>query len=562
MTSTLPSRTASEKTAAGVFALFTTAYLLLHCWISSATKPLWMDELVSYTLATDPSFPHALSALAHGADGGFPSYYFAAWPVAHLLGTGEFCLRAVSSVFMAAGFGLLGGLLRRVYGLLPAMLAVTWSIGGSTLILYQNSELRFYADLIFSATVAVCGFDQLFRASQGTRWPVKAMAFTALGHALLVLCHPFGLAYSAAISFAALATALLLRPKDFLRAYLVSAVAGNACFLLWVRGFLQQTRIVAGKGLMPPPTVHDLITLYRETVPSYDDHFRVGAWITTHFRPLRQHLPAWTVFGGCIVVGALTIVSIWRSLPSGRPATSGNALPEPGETDAPRDRHLLLLAGILTLVPAGIWTVSHLGKSFCVPRYCIPSVAGCTIIYAGVFARLIRWTRLRGVWTLSAGRFAGGVAVALFVALYVVWPLAAAITTPDGYAPLRARIAREAHGVPVLSYPTAGFWQSSHYAPTNVYWFLLDRDTAYDPRNKNTYAVSEFEFSTVLMRFYPDLHILPGAEFLRRNPELIVDTASGDNFWYESRLRDSPAYTEKHVSGLPPTERWLMRTTQ
>ncbi len=218
---------------------------------------------------TDPSLIHALTAMAHGADGGFPSYYFAAWPVARLFGSGEWTIRMVSSVFVAAGFALLFGLLRRTYGLRPAMLAVTLSIGGSTLILYQNSEVRFYADLFFSTVVAVCGFDRIFRCAQRGRPAGRAMALNALGHALLVLTHPFGIAFSAATSFAAMVTFFRRRPKHFLVPYLASSAEGGAFFALWVRGFLQQARMLGGHGTLPVPTGPDFFRVYAQSRPCF-----------------------------------------------------------------------------------------------------------------------------------------------------------------------------------------------------------------------------------------------------------------------------------------------------
>ncbi len=191
---------------------------------------------------------------------------------------------------------------------------------------------------------------------------------------------------------------------------------------------------------------------------------------------------------GAAVLGLVAaVVVIVRTLPASLPGSTDD------EPAMPTDGHLMILAATFILVPAGIWITSHLGKSLFLGRYFIPSVAGFAVLYAHVFARLGRWAAMRGAWTTPRGRAVGGLAAVLFAAVYVVWPLAAAIITPDGHASLRARIARETRGVPVVSSPTGAFWQESHYAPVNHSWFILDHDVAYDP-GSGTFAVSEYVF--------------------------------------------------------------------
>ena len=214
------------------------AYLLLHCWIVSGRKALWMDELISFTLVTDPSLPHALSALGHRRGRRLSLVlrrrlrrWRTCWVRASLPSGWS---AACSPPRRSRGSSRV---LRRTYGGLPAMFAVVLSVGGSTLILYQNSELRFYADLLFSTVAAVCGFDALFRCARAGRPPWRAMALNALGHALLVLVHPFGIAYSAAISLAAFATLFWRRPKNFLGPYLASTAVGCAFFRVVGPGF-------------------------------------------------------------------------------------------------------------------------------------------------------------------------------------------------------------------------------------------------------------------------------------------------------------------------------------
>ena len=106
-----------------------------------------------------------------------------------------------------------------------------------------------------------------------------------------------------------------------------------------------------------------------------------------------------------------------RTLAASPPASTGD---EPSR--AHRYTHLLILAATFVLVPAGVWIMSHLGRALFINRYFISSVAGFAILYGHVFARLGRWATARGAWTTRRGRFVSGAAVALFAAVYVVWP--------------------------------------------------------------------------------------------------------------------------------------------
>ena len=70
-------------------------------------RTLWMDEVHSWLLITDPNVDHAMAALADGADYNPPAYYMLARGLAWLPGgVTEFRLRILSLGF--TGLGLLG----------------------------------------------------------------------------------------------------------------------------------------------------------------------------------------------------------------------------------------------------------------------------------------------------------------------------------------------------------------------------------------------------------------------------------------------------------------------
>ena len=536
--------------------LFLAIYLLVHCGVTSSIKPFWMDELIDFRLVTDPSLTHALDALGHGADGGFPLYYVVAWSVARFTAHTELSLRLISSVILALAFSVLFGVLQRAYGRLPAMLAIVISIGGCTLILVQNSEMRFYTTLFASAALAVAGYDLLFRravAADDHPGPGGgALALNAVAHAMLALCHPFGLVYSAAVSAAAVAVWWWRRPQRFLLSYLISAAVGDAAFLWWLKGFLRQTAIVEGHGHLAVPSATDFVRVYLQLLPSLYYNDSTKARLAQTFLPASQHRAALGLTAVlALIVLATAALALWRRLKDA--AATRKALGQSSDWVNANDGHLVVLAAVFVCVPTGTWILSHLSKPLFLYRYFIPSVMGFTILYAHLFLRLLGTRSGQGTRSQRPNRGLDSIlwsaAGLSFVALYLIWPLAAVYTAPDGFTLVRARLAQNERGLPVLCNVTNDYWQLSHYAHENLYWFLLDREVAHDPRNGIS-ALAEFNFSSVHGRYYPDEHIVSSAEFLHAHREFIVETAE-ENLWYNVRIGGNPAYRSEKVPGLP-----------
>src|SRR6185437_2620204 len=74
----------TPKTFEPILLVFSVLWLLASCLVWSAHKQAWMDEIMTWKEASDPSLWHLLTAIQHGADGGQPLFYATVWLWRHI----------------------------------------------------------------------------------------------------------------------------------------------------------------------------------------------------------------------------------------------------------------------------------------------------------------------------------------------------------------------------------------------------------------------------------------------------------------------------------------------
>ena len=143
----------------------------------------WFDEALTAKLLAMP-FGDMVSSIP-GTELTPPLYYLVAWPWAHLIGTGEAALRALSALFGIAvvPVSYLAGreLASRTAGLVAAAL-----VAFNPLLIWYSQEARPY-----SLLVLLCALSFLFFARALARRRRRELWLWALASALAVLTHYF-----------------------------------------------------------------------------------------------------------------------------------------------------------------------------------------------------------------------------------------------------------------------------------------------------------------------------------------------------------------------------------
>jgi hypothetical protein len=153
---------------------------------------LWIDELWTKLIESQPSVWQSLLALKHSGDPTPPVYHLlarASWGL--IGGSGETAPRALAFVSMWIALVLLYALLRRSFAVLPALVAVL-SFWSSIAII----EYAFYARPYAALLAATVGFCLIYGADKKG---FGATALTAALAALICTLHYFGVFALAAV---------------------------------------------------------------------------------------------------------------------------------------------------------------------------------------------------------------------------------------------------------------------------------------------------------------------------------------------------------------------------
>ncbi len=150
------------------------------------TRPFWADETLSWLIASDADFSHAMAALAGGVDTNAPILHWIYRCAGNAFGHSPLTYRVVSAVAMSLGVLGVYDSLRRFALKLPSV-AGTLAMVALPIVLSHTTEVRFYGYFL-TAAVWTCYFvDRRFDR------PTVANAM-AVGASSIALCgtHYFG----------------------------------------------------------------------------------------------------------------------------------------------------------------------------------------------------------------------------------------------------------------------------------------------------------------------------------------------------------------------------------
>jgi len=359
--------------------------------IVSAKKRFWFDELVTYTLAADPSLSHMIGALADQVDGAPPTLHLVMWSVARVFSPSELSLRMVSACAMAVALLLMWRVLARSLPLHAVAIGLLTPFCLSTLLLLQNAEARFYG--VFMALTAL-GFWWYDRWGQDKAEGTRSLAGHALTHGALACLHVWGLFFSGAI-LAAHLTRDAVEGRFRPRAYL-SLMAGWLAFAAWLPAFHWQMQLARPRSWMLPPTVADLLDAYAFKLPF----------------PL--------------LVLALLFVATLLRIDALRSGVALAPLPAGADQMASRaDLSARIFAFALLAVPLAGWVLSRTFAPAFQDRYALPALLGWAILFSIAVARTMSYPQSEGeshgTWWGHAARGAICVWVAGLVGSPVVY---------------------------------------------------------------------------------------------------------------------------------------------
>jgi 4-amino-4-deoxy-L-arabinose transferase-like glycosyltransferase len=331
--------------------------LLASCILWSLRKPMWGDEVFTWTELHDPSLRHLLGAISRLGGGGMPLFSLTAWPWAHGFGFSDLSLRLYSSVAVCGSFLVLFAALRRRLGVLAAFLATSFGFCASLIVLDQNAEARGYGLYLLLAALATA---QVLKVAETESWRPRDLFFLAVTQAGLVLGHPLGLLYAGLLLLALMAVDLSAQQLRF-RVYL-ACVAGWLALIPWIPALRASAAVGRPHGWIGVPSVGDLAS-------------SLSFWLFTGLYWQIPHLPSMVLVAGWLAgVACVTLIVFAPSI---------------GLRDGSRANRAVFFTGCaLLLGPALFFIVSHLTTPIFLPRYLLPSVAGVCLLGAAAADRI------------------------------------------------------------------------------------------------------------------------------------------------------------------------------
>ncbi len=486
--------------------------LVIACIVLSNKSFFWMDEIVSYQLASDPSLTHMIYALANKADSTPPLYYVLAWAWVRLFGGSELSLRLFSCLGVSGALVSIWAVLRRMVDAWSTAFGTITVFCGTYLVIAQAANARFYGLFMLLCALSVLQFDNINRSDKPS-WGL--LVTNALVHGALVLTHLFGFLYSGAVLLSLLAGDALAR-RFRPRAYL-SIVAGWLAFLIWLGPFIVQSDYAQPHSWIQVPYAVHLLILY---VLGFSVHLPVvllALLIILGVLCLTKRLP---VFSRIVWLGA------WNR---------------------PPERALIILSLVFVLVPVAAWIISRLIMPIFVPRYMLPTTLGFTVLFAHLSARILALSGENASdpprWLSSRQKVTFIVSIATFLLL----PVVTAIFSPYGSQSDAVGGVDEQFGyvdLPIASVSPHAYLPRLHYSPRRErYFYILDWDVAVDPGNIPD-ATVDYKQMEAFKRLYPDQYganVLQADDFLARYDRFLY-LDHPDRQWFAIRIRNNASY--------------------
>lgn len=304
----------------------------------------WLDELVTYYLASDPSWTHMMHALAGGSDGMGPFFCTTMWiwthltnPLMHLAHVSpETALRLPSTFFFTNALILLYRCFRPAFSPSVASLAILTGFLWPYNSIHQLTEARCYCLGLLQSAASIFIAVHIVR-NDGQKIKRRLLVLNCLIQASAALSGPFSLLYSGA-TFAGILIYQISR-RFTMKAqlpiqYLFSFLIGWLALIPWLPGLRMQSDLCRPVPIAPVPPLGAL-------------------------PPALLGLPLFYFV-------LLTLISALFAHFAAKPRSHEPAEPQGHRAQA----HLLLSVALAYLgLTVGVWIWSHVGTSLFIPRY-------------------------------------------------------------------------------------------------------------------------------------------------------------------------------------------------
>ncbi|MFD2937193.1 hypothetical protein [Spirosoma flavum] len=226
---------------------------------------LWMDEVLSYILISDPSIAHLNDAVVSGMDANPPLFANIYWFIGHAISLDPQFLRSVSVVIFAITIALFYDYTTTLIGkpvtnfvLITAIVSLTY------LNLTLSTQVRAYALFLL---VGFSYFVSLHRLISSPDRLGLLTTFSLTG-VLLVFAHNFGLFYLAASGAFFVGLFLWSRQRDYLLVLAAHGLIVLVWLLIWYPNFVIQTNAGKPHSWIPLPTFQSFFNTVGELVPT------------------------------------------------------------------------------------------------------------------------------------------------------------------------------------------------------------------------------------------------------------------------------------------------------
>ena len=329
---------------------------------------LWMDEVLSYMLISDPSVVHMNDAVVSGMDANPPFFANVYWFIGHAISLNPQFLRAVSIVIFASTIALFYRYTTTLIGtpvtnfvLITAIVALTY------LNMTLSTQIRTYSLFLLISL----GYFVVLHRLTTTPNQVKLLGLHTLLGLMLVFTHNFGLFYVAASGAFFAVLWVWSRQKNYLFVLGAHALIALIWLLVWYPSFAIQTEAGKPHSWIPLPTLLSFFTIVGELVPNLSS--------SLERRPLFAFLP---ILRFVLVIGLFAYIALPRL--------------RAGFQSIKADKAFLfyLLAGSIYLTTIGITLlVSLVHTSVFISRYLWPG--HLLLLYQLVYAWYALGQRLR-----------------------------------------------------------------------------------------------------------------------------------------------------------------------
>jgi len=447
--------------------------LLLHCYAVSGTRAMWMDEVLTYYPASMPSFDRLMAFITDSINVGHYFYFITIWLWSQFFSTAEISLRLFSSLSLCVAMIFTWLALKRSHGHWPATLSTLVVFSTTPLVLYHNSEARFYG-MLMALSAMLLYLTQRARGLCRFEWKTALGLFLLNG--LLPLTHPFGFVYSAVFTVVVFIHDMSRRRNR--PWYYLSSMAGWLLFVPFVPAFTEQLSLLEPHYWITEPTLFDLVSVYGQG---------------------QRHR--------MFVISVIAVVAMTAYL---QPRSDV----ERARTGHQWDWLLLGLAFGFFSLPALLWFQSQIGKPLFMPRYVIVFELGWAILLSALIARMLPATRA----AVSPGRWVFGVLSAMLV--FSLGIDAVNLARREMEVP-KVELGTVAEGLPIVTDNTQFFLQARYYhQDANDLYFVLDWQSALASPVPND--TQDFKAMNALRRHVSNLGILDSEYILQGYAEFIL----------------------------------------